>query len=135
MKKKSPWLWVCLLVVLALLFGVIYHFAKPKTQEGAKAVELTVIDDKGDAKTYKFKTDEAYLYDALKPIIDKGDLTIDAEESTYGLYIKGVNGLTADFEKDGAYWAIYVNGEYGQFGIESQPVADGDTFSLKYEKN
>ena len=72
--------------------------------------------------------------DRLTYSYQKGDLTIDAEESAYGLYIKGVNGLTADYAADGAYWGIYVNGEYGQFGIESQPVADGDAFSLVYEK-
>ncbi|MBR1757742.1 MAG: DUF4430 domain-containing protein [Lachnospiraceae bacterium] len=132
--KKKTWIWVCVLVVLVALFALIYHFAKPKAQAGSKAITLTVVDDAGDEKVYNLKTDEEYLYDALKPVIDKGDLTIDAEESAYGLYIKGVNGLTADYDKDGAYWAIYVNGEYGQFGIESQPVADGDAYKLVYEK-
>jgi len=51
-----------------------------------------------------------------------------------GLYITTVNGVTADFDKDGAYWSIMVNGEYGQYGADSQPVADGDEFQLVYTK-
>ena len=54
-------------------------------------------------------------------------------ESDYGLYIETVNGLTADYDANGAYWSIYVNGEYGQYGADAQPVADGDAFSLVYE--
>ena len=43
-----------------------------------------------------------------------------------------VNGVTADFNVDSAYWSVTVNGEYGIFGIDSQPVADGDAFQLIY---
>ena len=39
----------------------------------------------------------------------------------------------SDYAEDGAYWAIYVNGAYGEYGADSQPVADGDAFSFIYE--
>ncbi len=44
-----------------------------------------------------------------------------------------VNGLTADFTTGNAYWAIYVNGEYGSYGLSQQPVTDGDTYAIVYE--
>ena len=43
-----------------------------------------------------------------------------------------VNGVKADYTADGAYWAFFVNGEYCNYGIEEQPVLDGDVFSIVY---
>ena len=59
---------------------------------------------------------------------------IAGEDSDYGLYVKTVNGITADYDTDGSYWAFYVNGEYVSSGVDSTPVADGDTYSFKVEK-
>ena len=59
---------------------------------------------------------------------------IAGEDSDYGLYVKTVNGITVDYDTDGSYWAFYVNGEYASSGVDSTPVADGDTYSFKVEK-
>ena len=49
--------------------------------------------------------------------------------------MKKVNGLEADYNKDGAYWALYMNGEYAQNGIDTrQPVRNKDEITLSYEK-
>ena len=60
------------------------------------------------------------------------DLTVEGADGDYGLYIDTVNGLTADYAVDGAYWSIYVNGEYGNYSADQQPVADGDVYGLVY---
>ena len=62
-----------------------------------------------------------------------GDFTYEASESDYGPFIESVNGLAANYDANGSYWAIYVNGEYGMYGADSQPVADSDSFSLVSE--
>ena len=59
-------------------------------------------------------------------------MTVEGTEGDYGLYIDTVNGLTADYAEDGAYWSIYVNGEYGSYSADQQPVADGDVYGLVY---
>ena len=59
--------------------------------------------------------------------------TYEGSDSDYGLFINSINGLEANYDTDGAYWAIYVNGDYGQYGADSQPVADGDSFGFVYE--
>ena len=46
--------------------------------------------------------------------------------------INKINGQSAVYDTDGAYWSIYVNGEYGQYGADSQPVNDGDAFKFEY---
>ena len=98
--------------------------------EGKYKITVEVVDDQGETKSYQSSTDAEVLYDALLEI---DGLTLDGYESDYGYYITGVNGLTADYDADGAYWSLYVNGEYGSYGVESQPVADSDTYRLAYE--
>ena len=59
---------------------------------------------------------------------------IAGDESEYGLYVKTVNGVTADYDKDRTYWAFYVNGEYANTGVDSTPVEDGAVYSFRIEK-
>jgi hypothetical protein len=59
---------------------------------------------------------------------------IEGEDSEYGLYIKKVNGVTADFDKDKAYWAFYINGEYAMTGVDTTKIDPDVTYKLKYEK-
>lgn len=98
--------------------------------DGKMSITVEVKDADGNVSAYTGKTDAENLYDA---IADVEGVTLDGYESDYGFYITAVNGITADFETDGAYWSIYVNGEYGAYGVESQPVADGDTYTFAYE--
>lgn len=128
--KKAIIIAAAVLVALIAVFAAVYFIFVPKTAKGAKSVTLTVVNDAGEETAYAVDTDAEYLSELFDEI---DDLTVEGEESEYGLFIQTVNGLTADYDKDGAYWSIYVNGEYGQYGADSQPVYDGDEFSLVYE--
>lgn len=119
------------LAVAAVLFGVIYTKFAPKASAGDKAITIEVVNDKEETETYAVQTDAEYLRQALEEAKEQG-LTIEGTESEYGLVIEAVNGLTADFNTDGAYWAVFVNGEYGNYGVDEQPVTDGDTYQLVY---
>ena len=59
---------------------------------------------------------------------------IAGEDSDYGLYVKTVNGETADYDKDGAYWAFYVNGEYAMTGVDYTAPEAGTTYGFHVEK-
>ena len=59
-------------------------------------------------------------------------LTFSGAESEYGMMVDTVNGDLADYTADGAYWGFYVNGEYCNNGIDTQPVEDGDVFGIVY---
>ena len=119
---------VVLVAVLGLFYGLYMNF-KPQAQTGAKAITIEVIDDTGASMVYDVATDAEYLSEAFE---DADGLEVIGEESQYGLTITTVNGLTADFNADAAYWSIMVNGEYGQYGADAQVVADGDAFQLVY---
>lgn len=118
-------------ILIAAMIGAYFAFA-PKTQEGAKTVVLEVVDNDGKTTSYEVHTDGEYLIDVMNEAKELG-LTFEGEEGQYGFTIYSVNGITADFNVDSSYWSFYVNGEYCNYGVSEQPVADGDTFTIKYE--
>ena len=132
-KQKKLMIGVLALVVLIAAGVGIYSQFGPKASEGEKAYVLTVVDDRGDEKLYEGRTDAAYLKDLMDELTEEGDFSYEGSGGDYGLYIETINGITADYNTDGAYWAIYVNGEYGQYGADAQPITDSDEFRLVYE--
>ncbi|MDD6363096.1 MAG: DUF4430 domain-containing protein [Lachnospiraceae bacterium] len=135
-KHKKSILLVCLLLAAAAVLALVFHFASAKNvQKGSKECSLTVTDDSGTSKTYECSTDAEYLRELMDELSadQTQEFSYEGSEGQYGLFINTVNGLTADYDKDHAYWAIYVDGEYAQNGADTQPVNDGDKFELKYE--
>lgn len=116
-------------LAVAVLFGVIYTQFAPKAAAGAKKITVEVVDDAGASKMYEVATDAEYLRQALE---EAEGLTVEGTESEYGLVVETVNGLTADYNTDGAYWAFYVDGEYCNYGVDEQPVEDGQAYSIVY---
>ena len=104
-------------------------YTKDKTfGEGSKSVEVEVkVND--NSVTFTIKSDEETLGAALL-----AHELIDGEEGQFGLYIKKVNGITADYDVDGSYWGFYKNGEYMMTGVDSTVFLDGEHYELVYEK-
>ena len=109
----------------------MYYFTKPKTKEDQKDVTLVVVNKAGEETTYKVDTDAKYLIEVMEDAKEQG-LTYEGEDGDYGVMISTVNGEEAVFADDGAYWGFSVNGNYCEYGISEQPVADGDEFEIKY---
>ena len=59
---------------------------------------------------------------------------IAGDDSEYGLYVKTVNGETADYDVDGTYWAFYVNGEYAMTGVDATTLEAGAIYAFRVEK-
>lgn len=125
---------VAVIAVIVVFLGV-YKVFGPKAQTGEKAYTVEVTAADGSTKTYEGRTDAEYLSGLMDELQEAGDFSYEGTSSDYGLFITAINGETADYDKDGAYWAIYVNGEYGQYGADQQPVADGDSFRFAYESS
>ena len=96
--------------------------------EGKTVCSVTVVDRDGKETPFEIHTDKEMVAVALQELG-----LIDGEEGPYGLYIKTVNGITADYDTDGVYWAFYVNGEYAQAGADQTKIVSGDTYSFKVE--
>ena len=99
-----------------------------------KNVTLDVVNSKGETKHYEDNTNAEYLREFMDELKDDGDFTYEGTDSASGIFIESVNNESANYTTDGAYWAIYVNGQYGNSGADSQTVKDGDEFKLVYEK-
>ena len=98
--------------------------------EGSKNIVIEVKDSEGNVTTYEVVTDAEFLRQAMD---EAEGLTYEGTDSEYGMMVEVVNGEQAIYAEDNAYWALYVNGEYGNYGVDSQPVTDGDTYSIVYE--
>lgn len=97
--------------------------------EGATQFTFTVVDADGNETTATVNTDAKTLGEAL---LDLG--VIAGDDGDYGLYVKTVNGQTLDYDKDGAYWALYVGDQYATTGVDSTELEPGATYSFKAEK-
>ena len=97
--------------------------------EGATAFDLTVVDGDGNESTFTVNTDETTVGGALLALE-----LIAGDEIEYGFFIKSVNGITADYDVDGTYWAFYIDGEYATAGVDSTDIVPGSTYMLKVEK-
>lgn len=97
--------------------------------EGETKFTFTVIDLEGNEAAFEINTDKKTVGDALLDL-----QLIAGDESEYGLYVKTVNGTTLDYDKDGAYWAFYVDGEYATSGVDTTDIVAGTTYTFKAEK-
>ena len=55
---------------------------------------------------------------------------IEGDNTEFGIYIKTVNGILADYDIDGYYWSISKNGEYLMTGADSTFIANGEHYEL-----
>ncbi|HBK26816.1 MAG TPA: hypothetical protein DDY90_08955 [Clostridiales bacterium] len=96
--------------------------------EGETKFLFDVVDPDGKESHFEIHTDEKTVGAAL---LSLG--LIAGEDSDYGLYVKTVNGVTLDYDKDGKYWAFYVDGEYAATGVDSTDITAGATYTFKAE--
>ena len=97
--------------------------------EGEKQFMFVVADREGTESTFTIHTDQTTVGAAL---LDLGMLA--GEDGPYGLYVKTVNGITADYDMDGVYWAFYIDGEYAVSGVDTTEIVEGSTYTFKVEK-
>ncbi len=97
--------------------------------EGAVSFTFEVVDAEKNAIYFTINTDKATVGEALQDVE-----LVSGDESEYGLYVKTVNGITADYDVDKTYWAFYIDGEYASTGVSSTAVEAGKTYSFKVEQ-
>lgn len=93
---------------------------------GSKTV---VTELKVGSKTVEFTihTDKETLGDALKE-----HNLIFGEEGAYGLYVKIVNGIKADYDENKSYWSFTKNGEYISTGVDAIKFKDMEHYEITY---
>ncbi len=139
---------VAFVVIICGLFAV-HHFFGPDVNENENLSEnvsedgenvndeeltnvtIEVVSKDGKKTSYSVKTAKETLYDAMT---EAEGLTFEGVDQSAGFMITHVNGERAVYELDKAYWAIYVNDQYGMCGAREQALTDGDVYKLEYTK-
>lgn len=97
---------------------------------GSGAKTLTVeVSAEDQTVTFTIKTDKTTVGEAMME-----HNLLEGEEAQYGLYVKRVNGIEADFDKDQTYWALYIDGEYAMTGVDSTEIKEGAVYRLAKQK-
>ena len=97
--------------------------------EGESNFYFTVVDGEGNRTDFEIHTDQETVGEALLEV----DLIV-GQEGQYGLYVKEVNGIEADYDKNQTYWAFYVDGEYAVSGVDTTAVEEGRHYEFRVEK-
>lgn len=97
--------------------------------EGKNMFYFNVNGKEDEQSNFEIHTDETVVGEALVKLE-----LISGDAGEYGLYVKEVNGIRADYDKDGTYWAFYINGEYAMTGVDKTDITQGYTYSLRIEK-
>ncbi|MBR5011411.1 MAG: DUF4430 domain-containing protein [Clostridia bacterium] len=89
------------------------------------SITVDIVKD-GKTKNLIIKTDEKYLANALA---EAGVI----EYTEDGLYTT-VDGITADYNKDGAWWCVTKSGEMTTKGMNDLELKNGDKYEITYTK-
>ena len=99
----------------------------------APTAQFKILDTEGnvlyefDAEITDGATAGSLLEDYLKA--NSIDYTVD------GTMLNRIGDLANDTETWSVYWAVYLNGEYGQLGLWEQTLEDGDLLELRFEES
>ena len=96
---------------------------------GDTTITVDVIAEENSVQ-FTVNTDKETLGDALLE-----HSLISGDQGAYGLYVKTVNGVFADYNTTKSYWGINKNGESLMTGVDSAKIADGDSYEFVYNKN
>lgn len=109
--------------------GTTSKLLRSKIGSGKFTFVLEITDASGVTVSFDVGTDKNTVGEALTSIG-----MISGEQGDFGLYVKTVNGITADYDTDGSYWAFYVNGELAPQGVDQTYVKNGYVYTFKVEK-
>ena len=104
--------------------------AAAEASEAKVKAQFTVTGADGESQTFDLEvTDGEKLSDALA---EAG--IISADEAAAG-FVTTVNGETADWDKDSAWWCLTdASGEMTTVGVADIELHDGDSYAFTYTK-
>lgn len=131
---------VCILLISIFMTGCSGNSVKTDLWEDAIYTEDTELGNgvsaiffevraENKSVTFKINTDKTTVGDALAE-----HNLISGEMGAYGLYVKVVNGITADYDKDKSFWSFCKNGKQLQTGVDQTELENGEHYELIYTK-
>ncbi len=141
--RSTRWLSLILCVVLIAAMALCMTGCNKDTEAPTPDTEQSAPIEKGTGKTtfafsvtdvdgkvtnFTVHTDKTVVGDALQEVG-----LIAGEEGEFGLYVKTVNGVTLDYNKDGKYWAFYVDDAYAPKGVDATEITPDTAYAFKAE--
>ncbi|MFH1255660.1 MAG: DUF4430 domain-containing protein [Candidatus Diapherotrites archaeon] len=113
---------------MALLMSGCTSSGNDATIGGTINVKIKIIDAEGKALVDKTipMDKSADGFSALKAAT-----TVTYQDTAYGPFITGIAGVDAGNDN---YWALYVNGEYADKGVNQYKLEEDTTIEWKLEK-
>ena len=109
--------------------GATYGFTKTISYtvkgEGATKFYLDVVGTDKTLTKFEIHTDKKTVGEALLELE-----LIAGNPSDCGLYVTSVNGITADWDTEKAYWAFYIGDEYAQTGVDATNITADAVYSF-----
>lgn len=131
-------------VLLAMFLAVMMIFCMTACKEekiddlwaGATYTENTTLGEGTKTITVEVTANEKTVIFTIKTDADivgtallENNL-IAGEEGAYGLYVKTVNGILADYDVDQTYWSFTIAGETSMTGVDQTELVDGTVYGL-----
>ena len=124
--KIIPIIAVCVLIALIIGAVLLYNANKPQAQAGDKNIVVTVVHKDESKKEFKINTSA----ENLRKACEEQNL-IAGDESEYGLYVKTVDGETAD-DANQEWWCVTKGGEMLMTGVDDTMIADGEQYEFTF---
>ena len=116
--------WSVALLAILLAFSCVACVSADTTDTTAVTFTFEVIGKDGTGRSYEIETTEQKLAKALAA---EGLIEYDAG----GLYTT-IDGVTADWSDNEAWWCITKDGQMTEKGLNDLDVADGDHYEATY---
>lgn len=116
-EAELPELWKTAIYTENKEFGSGNKKITVEVTAGEKSVVFTVNTDKNTVG-------EALIEHGL----------IAGEEGEYGLYVKTVNGILADYDIDQSYWSFFIGEDLAPTGVDSTEISEATPYKLVYTK-
>lgn len=110
------------------LWANAMHTENAEFGSGVNTIFVDVVTEEKTI-TFTIKTDKETVGDALTE-----HKLISGEQGTYGLYVKFVNGIEADYDKNQSYWAFTKGGESLMTGVDGEKIENNAHYELTYTK-
>ena len=139
--KKLSSFFLCMMLIMAMAFVTTGCSDDKQNNPGTSVEDVTtlgegnttftfaVVDKEGNETAFEIHTDKTVVGEALQEL-----KLIEGSAGDYGLYVTVVNGITADYNVDGTYWAFYIDGEYAMTGVDATDIVEGSSYAFKVEK-
>jgi len=95
--------------------------------EGNTSFPILVTDNEEITTLWTVYTDEDTIGDALYVAG-----LVEGEHTDFGLMIRSVDGIVADFDANSAWWGFFVDGELAMVGVSDTTIESGVEYALVY---